>query len=85
MKPSQAFGVVVRVVGLLGWVAAFFYLMSAIVVLLAPSYRPVPAYAWWHYLLTSVVCFLAGWFLLRRADRVVAFAYRINNSDASDV
>jgi len=82
MKPSQAFVVVVRVIGLLGWVAAFFYLVSAVVVFFAPHYRP-NAYPWWQYLVTGVVLFLAGWFLLRSAERLVAFAYRSGRSDAS--
>ena len=48
MKPSQAFGVVVRVIGLLGWVAAFFYLVSAAAVFFAPNYR-LNVYPWWQY------------------------------------
>jgi hypothetical protein len=82
MKPSQAFGVVVRAIGLLGWVAAFFYLISALVVLFVPNYRP-GTYPWWHYLLSSGVLFLVGWFLLRSAERLVAFAYRSGRSDTS--
>ena len=83
MKPSQAFGVVVRVIGLLGWVAAFFYLVSAAAVFFAPNYRP-NVYLWWHYLVSGAVLFLVGWFLLRSADRLVAFAYHSGSSDAPD-
>jgi len=83
MKPSQAFGVVVRVIGLLGWLGAFFYLLSAFVVLAAPNYRP-GVRPWWQYLLSAVILFVVGWFLMRDAERVVAFAYRSSSSDAPD-
>ena len=83
MKPSQAFGVAIRIFGLAGWVLAFFYLVSTVVVLIAPDYR-AGLRPWWHYLLSAVVLFLVGWFLLRRADSIAAFAYRSGSSDASD-
>ena len=83
MKPSQAFGVVVRVIGFLGWLGAFFYLLSAVVVLAAPSYRP-GVRPWWQYLVSAAILFLLGWFLMRKADRVVAFAYRSSSSDVPD-
>ena len=81
MKPSQAFGVIVRVIGLLGWVASFFYLGSTVIFFLDPNYRP-GAHPWWQYFVTSAILFLAGWFMLRSADRFVAFAYRSSSSDA---
>jgi len=84
MKPSQAFGVVVRFFGLLTWLASVAYLGSAFTVLIMPSYRPDAA-AWTHYLMAAVIWFVVGWFLLRRADRIVAFAYRHGSSDATDV
>jgi hypothetical protein len=84
MKPSQAFGVVVRTFGLVGWIAAFFYAISAIVAFLAPDYR-AGIRPWWQYVVSAVVLFLVGWVLLRRAERLVVFAYRTKNSDASDV
>jgi hypothetical protein len=40
MKPSQAFGVAVRVVGLVAWLGSLLYVLSAITVLLFPNYRP---------------------------------------------
>jgi hypothetical protein len=83
MKPSQAFGVVVRILGLLGWVAAFFYLLSAFIAWVAPDYR-AGIRPWWQYAVSAAILFLVGWFLLRRADRLVVFAYPISNSDASD-
>jgi len=84
MKPSQAFGVVVRTVGLLAWIGSFFYLMSTVVFFFSPNYRP-NAYPWWQYLLSAAVWFLVGWVLMRSAHRLVAFAYRLRGSDASDV
>jgi hypothetical protein len=84
MKPSQAFGVAVRVVGLVAWLGSLLYVLSAITVLLFPNYRP-DASPWSHYFMAAVIWFLVGWFLLRRADRLVAFAYRLRGSDATDV
>jgi hypothetical protein len=84
MKPSQAFGVVVRGFGLLTWLASLAYVASALTVFVLPNYRPDAA-PWPHYLVAAVFWFLVGWFLLRRADRIVAFAYRLGNSDAADV
>jgi hypothetical protein len=81
---SQAFGVVVRTFGLAGWVAAFFYIMSAIIAFLAPDYRS-GIRPWWQYAVSAVILFLVGWFFLRGAERLVAFAYRIKESDASDI
>jgi hypothetical protein len=83
MKPSQAFGVVVRVIGLFGWLGAFFYLLSTILVLAVPNLRP-GVRPWWEYAVCAVILFLIGWFLLRRADQVVAFAYRTRSSDVPD-
>jgi hypothetical protein len=83
MKPSQAFGVAVRVFGLVGWIAAFFYLLSAVIVLIAPNYR-ADLRPWWQYLVTAAVLFVLGWFLLRRANWLAGFAYRSSDSDASD-
>jgi hypothetical protein len=84
MKPSQAFGVVVRVFGLLAWVASLVYVLSAVTVFVAPNYRSDAA-PWAHYLFSAAIWFVIGWFLLRRAKRVVAFAYRLSASDATDV
>jgi len=84
MKPSQAFGVIVRTFGLLALVASLAYALSVITVLFSPcctaNDRP-----WTHYLIAGLIWFLVGWFLLRRANRIVAFAYRLSDSDATDV
>jgi len=84
MKPSQAFGVVVRSFGLLAWVASLAYVTSTITVLISPNYRPDAA-PWLHYLASAAFWVLVGWLLIRKADRIVAFAYRISRSDVSDV
>jgi hypothetical protein len=64
-------------------VLSFFYLLSTVVVLIAPDHR-AGLRPWWHYLVSAVVLFLVGWFLLRRADSIAVFAYRSGSSDASD-
>jgi len=84
MKPSQAFGVVVRVFGLLAWLASLAYVGSVFALLAAPSCSP-SASPWSHYLIAAVLWFVVGWFLLRRAHRMVAFAYGPGSTDAPDV
>jgi hypothetical protein len=84
MKPAQAFGVAVRIVGLLFFMASILYVASGVLLWVLPNYRPNVS-PWWHYLLFALFCFLVGWFLLRRADRVVGFAYRQRDSDEADV
>jgi hypothetical protein len=74
----------VRVVGLLLWVVCLFYLISAGVVWVSPTFKPNLSPPW-HYLLSSGVTFLTGWYLLRRADTVVAFAYRVADDTTSSV
>lgn len=71
MNPPQAFGVVVRVLGLLTWLASFAYVASAFKVLAAPCCSP-NASPWTHYAVAAVVWFMVGWFLLRRADRILS-------------
>jgi hypothetical protein len=82
MRPSQVFGVVVRVLGLLAFLVSLFYAVSMVVVLVDPHYRPNLS-PWWHYVIAGVTWLVVAWLLLRRADRVVAFAYRRSKSDAS--
>jgi len=84
MQPSQVFGVVVRFFGLLTWLASVAYVGSALTVILTPDYRP-DARPWTHYLMAAVLWFVVGWFLLRRAERLVAFTYRAGSSNATDV
>jgi len=83
MKPSQAFGVVVRTIGLLAWLGALYYGVETLIFVFAPRYHS-NTYPWWQYLASAAFFFLVGWFLLRGADRFVAFAYRLRTSDASD-
>jgi hypothetical protein len=84
MKPAQAFGVAVRIIGLLFCIASILYVASGILVWVSPNYRP-NASSWWHYFVFALFCFLVGWFLLRRTDRVVGFAYRQGDSGVADV
>ena len=80
MKLSQAFRAVVRATGLLGWLVGFFYVVSAFIGRLAPSYR-VRARPWWQYAVAAISLFLIEWVLLRRVDRGVASAGPIRSSD----
>lgn len=83
MKPSQAFRVVVRVTGLLGWLVGIFYLVSASIARLAPKYR-AGMRPWWQYAVAASFFFLIEWALLRRVDRVVASAGSIRSPDTAE-
>jgi hypothetical protein len=74
LKPPQAFGVAVRVVGLLICLVAVLYLISAAIVLVNPAIKPGVAPPW-QYLLAGVIGLALGLFLLRRARLIVALAY----------
>ena len=72
MKPARAVGVLVKVMGLLGWLVGLFYLASTLIALLSPNHR-AGIRPWWRYAVAAVFFFAVEWLLLRRADRVVAF------------
>ncbi len=80
MKPQQAFGVAVRVIGLIVVLVSILYLVSALVVCIDPTFRPnlPPA---WHYLLDGVVELLVGLYLLRGAALVIRFAFPDDESE----
>jgi len=85
MKAAQAFGVAVRIVGLLLCLAALFYIASGVLVWLLPNYRPNLSPPW-HYLISGLFLLLVGWFFLRRADHIVSIAYGGGQgSDVTDV
>ena len=81
MQPKDAFGVVVRVIGLLVSCTSLLYLLSAVLLLFVPNYRADVSPAW-HYLLSGIVCFVLGAYLLRGAPHIVRFAYPQERSDA---
>jgi len=83
MNPAQAFGVAVRVTGLIVCAASLLYFISAVIVVLDPTYRPNLSPPW-HYVLSGAVSMAVGWFLLRRADSVVALAYPARKPEGTD-
>jgi hypothetical protein len=80
MKPKQAFGVAVRVVGLLTALVGIYFLVCGLVILADPNYsaRVSPA---WHYILFGLVDLLLGLFLIRGVRHVVRFAYPRDDLD----
>ena len=79
MTPSQAFGVVIRSLGMIGWLAATFYAVSAILAMIWPDYRAGIA-PWWHYAVAAAEFFIIGSVLLIKADSFVTLAYRTRHS-----
>lgn len=73
MKPSAVFGVAVGIFGLMAILWAFFYLQSALILILVPDtprHSPVAT-----YLIAAAVMLLAGILLLRRAPTIVRLEY----------
>jgi hypothetical protein len=83
MKPAQAFGVAVRVIGLLLLLISLLYIASGAFVWALPNYRPNLSSPW-HYVMFGLFLLLVGLFFLRR-DRIVSFAYRNSVAEATDV
>ena len=74
MTSKNAFGVAVRIVGLLVVLAAILYFLSGIVLLINPQFRPNVGPSW-HYFLDGAIGLLIGLYLLRGAPNVILFAY----------
>jgi hypothetical protein len=84
MRPDQVFGVVVRAFGLLAWVSAVYFVFTALVLFADPDpRRTLPLTS--HYVAFAILLCCMGWFLLRRAPLVVAYAYRLPKDIASDL
>ena len=79
MKPKEAFGVAVRIVGLLVALASLAYLISAAILAINPHYRPDARPAI-QYLISGLVLLVCGLYLLSGASHIVRFAYREKTS-----
>jgi hypothetical protein len=85
MSARDAFGVSVRVIGLLIVLAGLLYLVDALLLIIDPfyfiKYRPnIPPAPMAHYLRTGIVSLVAGLFLLRGARLIEQFAYGKNSN-----
>ncbi len=74
MKPRQAFGVAVRILGLMIALLGGYFLVCGVVLVFDPEYglKPAPAA---HYFILGMVDLLAGYGLMRGARRLVRLAY----------
>ena len=79
MTPCEAFGVVVRSLGIMGWLTAAFYAVSTVLAMIWPDYRAGIA-PWWHYAIAAAEFFAVGSVLLLKADSFVTLAYRRRRS-----
>ena len=80
MKPRHAFGVAVRVVGLLTTLVGVYFLVCGLVILVDPNYSSKVSPAW-HYVLFGVIDFAIGLFLIRGVRHIVRFAYPKDDLD----
>ena len=77
MKPQELFGVIVRGVGLYFVVLGIREVHSQIGILDARvvAYLNLPETSWLRLVASVALYFLAGFFLLKKADAIVTFAY----------
>jgi hypothetical protein len=80
MKPKHAFGVAVRVVGLLVALYGAYYLACGLILTVDPGYSDKLAPAS-HYFVFGVLDFLTGGILIRQARRLVGLAYPDDSDD----
>jgi uncharacterized membrane protein HdeD (DUF308 family) len=81
MKPKQAFGVGVRLVGLIVALVGIYFLVCGLVIFADPTYSTKVSPAW-HYLLFGIVDLVIGLALIRGVQEVVRFAYPDDDSDS---
>ena len=81
MKPKQAFGVGVSLVGLLVALVGIYFLVCGFVIFVDPTYSAKVAPTW-HYFLFGVVDLVIGLVLIRGVRGVVRFAYPDDDSDS---
>jgi hypothetical protein len=84
MSARDAFGVCVRVIGLLIVLTGLLYLVDALLVIIDPvyfiKYRPnIPPVPMAHYLGMGIASLVAGLLLLRGARLIEQFAYGKNS------
>lgn len=75
MKAKDVFGLVIRVLGVVGVLWGCFYLMSVIYYLMGVHPE---GYTLYHYLVAGVVTMALGIYFLRGAPHIVRFAYPEN-------
>lgn len=81
MNPKHAFGVGVRLVGLIVALVGIYFLVCGLVILVDPNYSPKVSPAW-HYLLFGVVDLVIGLVLIRGVRGVIRFSYPDDDSDS---
>lgn len=81
MKPKDAFGVAVRVVGLSVGLVGVYFLTCALVIFVYPQYNPKVGPGW-HFLLFGLIGLLGGLCLIRGVRYIVRFAYPGDDSDS---
>jgi hypothetical protein len=83
MKPKQAFGVAVRVVGLIVTLVGAYFILCGSVLIIDPEYSAKLAPAW-HYFQFGIADTAAGLLLIRGVRFIVRFAFPDKDSDTGD-
>jgi hypothetical protein len=72
MNAKEAFGLILRVLGIVGVLWGISYLTSMVYWLMG---KQVPGYSIYHYLVAAVLTLSVGLYFLRGAPHVVRFAF----------
>ena len=81
MKPKDAFGLAVRIIGLIVALIGVYFLTCGLVIVVAPQYNSKVAPPW-HYLLFGGIDLFGGLCLIRGVRCIVRFAYPDEDSDS---
>jgi len=86
MKPEQAFGLAVKVIGLIFISTGLVFLICGLVNTIAPVYRDFfydSRFAQnWQYFLYGFILGLLGYLIIRCARHIVRFAYPKDDQDS---
>jgi len=80
MKPKHAFGVAVRIIGLITIMVGIYYLIDDCILALAVGLGG--SYMSWRFFVVAAVLILVGLYFLRGAPHIIRFAYRDDDQDS---
>jgi len=74
MKPSDVFGICIRILGLLGIIGGILYIIDAMYLLLSGQEQHAGFYAG-EYILFGIILTVVALYFIRGAPHIVRFAY----------
>jgi hypothetical protein len=74
MKPSEVFGICIRILGLLGIIGGILYIIDAMYLLLSGQEQHAGFYVG-EYILSGIILTVVALYFIRGAPHIVRFAY----------